>query len=121
MSSKIFLDSSVLVEWAKKTQTELYDYLSAATPYTLCVSHIVLSEFAYYWLVVEGKKAPVTLKRDGVIPRIIASHSPIDLLTKSVLLETGPAVIPLYLRYMEQYNGTGRPVASQRRPYPGYL
>lgn len=104
MSSKIFLDSSILVEWAKKTQVELFDHLTAATHYTLCISQIVLSEFAYYWLVVEGKKAPVTLKRDGAIPGIITNHSPVDLLAKLTLLESGPALIPLYLRYMEQYN-----------------
>ena len=64
----------------------------------------MLSEFAYYWLVVEGKKAPVTLKRTGAIPGIIATHSPVDLLTRLILLEAGPAIIPLYLQYMEQYN-----------------
>lgn len=104
MSSNIFLDSSILVEWAKKTQVELFDHLSTATQYTLCINEIVLSEFAYYWLVVEGKKAPVTLKRDGTIPGIISNHSPVDLLTKLTLLESDPAIIVLYLRYTQQYN-----------------
>lgn len=104
MSNKIFLDSSILVEWAKKTQVELFDFLTVGNEYNLCISQIVLSEFAYYWLVVEGKKAPVTLKRDGMIPSIIANHNPVELLTKLTLLEAGPTIIPLYLQYMEQYN-----------------
>ncbi len=103
MNNKVFLDSSVLVEWAKKTQIELYEYLST-TDYTLCVSQIVLSEFTYYWLAIEGKKAPTTLKRDGAISKIIGVYSPFDLLTKLTFLEPGDDILPLYLRYMEQYD-----------------
>jgi len=91
------MDSSVLVEWA-------FNYLTTATQYNLCINQIVLSEFTYYWLAIEGKKAPVTLKRDAVIPDLIAKHSPGDLLAKFVFLEPGQALIPLYLQYMEQYN-----------------
>lgn len=104
MNSRIFVDSSVLVEWAKKTQPDLYNHLANAVQYKLCISQVVLSEFTYYWLTVEGKKAPPTLKRDGVIPALLANHSPLDVLSRFTFLEPGPAVIPLYLRYMEQYN-----------------
>ena len=102
MNNKVFLDSSVLVEWAKKTQIELFDYLSITTDYTLCISQIVLSEFTYYWLAIEGKKAP--LKRDGAISQVIGVYSPVNLLTKLTFLEPGIDILSLYLRYMEQYN-----------------
>lgn len=103
MTNKIFLDSSILVEWAKKTQIDLYNYLTNSAQLELCVSQIVLSEFAYYWLTIEGKKAPPTLKRDGSIPAILAKNDPLPLLAKLTFLEAGAAVIPLYLRYMQQY------------------
>lgn len=48
MSSNIFIDSSVLVEWAKQTEVELFNYLTTATQYNLCINQIVLSEFTYY-------------------------------------------------------------------------
>lgn len=38
MSNKVFLDSSILVEWAKKTRINLYDYLIADKSYELCIS-----------------------------------------------------------------------------------
>ncbi len=104
MNSKIFLDSSVLVEWAKKTQIELFDYLSTDTQYTLCISQVVLSEFTYYWLAIEGKKSPVTLKRDGAVSQIVGSYSPADVLSRLTFLEPGNALIPLYLQFMVEYN-----------------
>ena len=104
MSSKLFIDSSILVEWAKKTQVDLFNYLTATNQYNLCISQIVLSEFTYHWLAVGGKKAPVTLKRDESIPNIIRLYNPTDLLVKLTWLEVSEAVIPLYLHYMQQYN-----------------
>jgi hypothetical protein len=79
MNNNIFLNSSILVVWAKKTEVELFNYLSSATKFNLCISQIVLSEFTYYWLAIEGKKAPVTLKRDSTIPLLVTAHSPINL------------------------------------------
>jgi predicted nucleic acid-binding protein len=88
----------------QKTEVELFNYLSSATKFNLCISQIVLSEFTYYWLAIEGKKVPVTLKRDSTIPLLVTAHSPINLLSKFTFLEPGHTVIPLYLRYMEKYN-----------------
>lgn len=104
MSNKLFLDSSILIEWAKKTKTDLYDYLVANDSYELCISQIPLSEFTFYWLAIGGKKAPLTLKRDEVIPDILRIYNPIDILTKFTWVESSSAILPLYLRYMEQYN-----------------
>lgn len=104
MNNKVFLDSSVLIEWAKKTETELYDYLVANPSYELCVSQIILSEFTFYWLAIGGKKAPLTLKRDGAISGILRIYSPIDVLTKLTWIEADSGIVPLYLQYMEQYN-----------------
>ena len=104
MSSKIFLDSSILVESTKGTKIELYDYLISRNDYEKCISQIVISEYTFYLLIIEGGKAPLTLKRDGTIPAIIGPHNPVGLLSNMTLLESGPAIIPLYLHYMEQYN-----------------
>lgn len=63
-----------------------------------------MSEYTFYLLIIEGGKAPLTLKRDKVIPEIISQHDPSDFLGKLTFLEPGPTVISLYLRYMQQYN-----------------
>lgn len=104
MNSKLFLDSSILVEWAKKTQPDLYNHLAEKTTYKLCISQIVLSEFVYYWLAVGGGKAPVTLKRDNAIPTILQIYNPTDLLTRLTWIDAGPDIISMHLRLMEQYN-----------------
>ncbi|GAB4007953.1 type II toxin-antitoxin system VapC family toxin [Spirosoma migulaei] len=104
MSSRIFLDSSILVESTKGTQTELFEYLIENDTYEMCINQIVLSEYTFYLLIIEGGKAPVTLKRDKTIPAIIEQHNPADFLSEMIFLEPGSAVIPLYLRYMEHYN-----------------
>ncbi len=82
MSNRVFLDSSILVEWAKKTRTDLFDYLVVSNAYELCISQITLSEFMYYWLAIGVGKAPVTLKRDIAISDILQLYSPKDVLTK---------------------------------------
>ena len=83
MSNKLFLDSSVLVEWAKKTKPALFDHLRTH-PYDLFISQITLSEFMYYWLAIGGGKAPVTLKRAGEVPLILRQYNPINLLNKLI-------------------------------------
>lgn len=65
---------------------------------------VVLSEYTFYLLIIEGGKAPLTLKRDKAIPPIIEQHNPADFLSKMIFLEPGSEIIPLYLSYMEKYN-----------------
>ncbi|WP_460982594.1 PIN domain-containing protein [Spirosoma fluminis] len=64
----------------------------------------MLSEYTFYLLIIEGGKAPLTLKRDKTIPAIVKQHNPTGVLSMLTFLEPGPAVVPLYLQYMEQYN-----------------
>lgn len=103
MSNRIFLDSSILVEKAKGTRIDLFDYL-ITSDYELCISQITLSEFTFYLLAIEGGKAPVTLKRDGSIPAIIAQHNPATFLQKLTFLPDSSDLIPIYLHCMEAYN-----------------
>lgn len=104
MTSKLFLDSSILVEWAKKTQPDLFDHLADNVAYELCISQIIVSEFVYYWLAVGGGKAPVTLKRDGAIANILQTYNPVNLLSKLTWIDANQQLIPLHLRLMQQYN-----------------
>ena len=101
---RVFLDSSMLVEKAKGRKQKLFDYLTANIDYELCISQIVLSEYTFYLLIIEGGKAPLTLKRDGVITTIIEQHNPAGFLDTLTFLEADAAIIPLYLRLMKDYN-----------------
>ena len=104
-NNKIFIDSSLLVERAKGTRPELLNELmSNPERYELCINDIVLSEFTFYLLIIEGEKAPLTLKRDGSIPQLIAESNPTQFLETFTHLSTFQNIIPLYLRLMQQYN-----------------
>lgn len=104
MSSKIFLDSSILVEYAKKSKTELLDELLRRPDLELCICETVLSEYTYYALIIEGQKAPRTLKERGAIPGILIQQSPEEFLGLFTVLPNSNALIPEYLRLMTAYN-----------------
>jgi predicted nucleic acid-binding protein len=71
MSNRIFLDSSILVEKAKGTKHELFDFLIENDSIEKCINTIVFSEFTYYYLAIEGSSSPRTLKEKKIIPAIL--------------------------------------------------
>jgi hypothetical protein len=94
------LDSSILVEWAKKTQPDLFNHLANDTQRSLCISQITLSEFVYYWLAIGSNKAPVTVKRDKGISDVLQNYDPTNTLSRLTWLESSSEIIPLHLRLM---------------------
>lgn len=65
------MDSSILVEKAKGTKEELFDFLIDNSTIEKCINTIVLREFTYYFLVIEGSSSPRTLKEKKIIPTIL--------------------------------------------------
>lgn len=104
MSSKIFLDSSILVEKAKRTREALFDYLIGDDSLEKCINPIVLSEFTYYYLAIEGDASPMSLKVRKAIQPILSENSPEALLKVFTFLRDDSSVISLYLTLMEKYN-----------------
>lgn len=103
-SNRLFLDSSVLVEWAKKAKVDLFNQLMDDTSVELCISETVVSEFIFYWLAITGGKAPTTLKGDGSVGEILMNYNPSPILDQMTLLVSSPAIVPLSLRFMQRYN-----------------
>ncbi|WP_229214047.1 hypothetical protein [Dyadobacter flavalbus] len=64
---KIFIDSSILVEFKKQSKTELLLELISNTDTELVINSIVLSEYTFYLLAIEGEKAPRTTKENKEI------------------------------------------------------
>ena len=75
-NNKIFLDSSILVEYVKGAKTDLLDYLLNDGNYTLFISQIVISEFYFHALAAYGSKSTLTLKMPGSIGGIMYLHQP---------------------------------------------
>lgn len=104
MTSRIILDSSILVEYTKRNKTELLDYLLQTRPGQLYINSTVLSEYTYHWLGNNGQKSPRTLQQTGMIGSLIEGNNQDEFLNLFTVLPSSNAIIPLYLRLMQQYN-----------------
>lgn len=103
-SNRILLDSSILVEKAKRTQHELFDALLQRDDFEKCICSAVLSEFAFHLLAIEGGKAPRTLKENALIPTLLSTNSPEALLHSFTFLPDSSETISVYLNLMIRYN-----------------
>jgi uncharacterized protein len=75
---KIFVDSSIIVEYIKGNQTDLFEHL-IVSEYELFTNAIVYSEFMFYYLAVLSGKSPLAVKENKQIKEIIEHNNPIDL------------------------------------------
>ena len=100
---KIFVESSILVEYIKGNQTDLLEHL-ISSDYELYTNAIVYSEFMFYYMAVVGEKSPLALKESKQIKKIIEQHHPIDMFTYFTTLQIGKDIKLLSYDYMQQYN-----------------
>ncbi|WP_229321286.1 PIN domain-containing protein [Larkinella knui] len=98
------LDSSLLVEKAKRTRVELFDILMQRNEYEKCICSPVLSEFTFHLLAIEGGKAPRTLKENRLIPALLTANPPDILLHLFTLLPDSSQTISIYIDLMIKYN-----------------
>lgn len=101
---KIFLDTSILVEYRKGTKTELLDEL-IDRQYQLCYNQIVLSEYLFVVLAHYGQKSLRTLKLAYYIPQLLSDHDFESLLQPLTFLEqVDQSVVKETPRLMSTYN-----------------
>ena len=86
--NKVFLDSSVLIEAIKGSQTVLLERLMSDEDYECCISAIVFSEFMFHFLAVNSSVAPLTLKMQKQIPSILQSNEAYQILQHFTFLNT---------------------------------
>lgn len=116
----LMLDSSVLVEYAKKRRTELLDYLINQSGVSLYINSIVLSEYTFHWLADKGKVSPRSLQQSRRVGELLTPTALIEPLKALTVLPADDRIVPLYLDLMQQYNGTGRPAITQRCAHHRY-
>lgn len=104
MTSRIVLDSSILIEYFKQNKIELLDFLLKAESVELCINSAVLSEGAYHWLARKGDKAPRSLQQAEQIPKILRDNNPLDFLSQFTVLPSNNSVVSIYLDLMQRYN-----------------
>lgn len=100
---KVFLDSSLLVEYIKETKTELLKYL-VTSKRNLYISSTVVSEFFYYYLAVQGKKSPLTLKVNQKISGCLYEGKYTGFLQQFEFLRDPPNVVSRIPLLMQKHN-----------------
>ena len=103
-NNKIFLDSSILVEYVKGAKIDLLDYLLNDASYTLFISQIVVSEFYFHALAAYGNKAPLTLKTSKLIGDIMHLHQPQQFLRLFDFLIDDANFVDASAQLMQRYN-----------------
>ena len=102
--TRIFVDSSILVEFKKRSRPELLLHFLTFPNLELLVNAIVLSEYTFYLLAIEGEKSPRSVKESQEIRHILDHDQPEEFLSIFKVLQNGNEIIPLYLRMMRRYN-----------------
>lgn len=76
MPSKILLDSSVLVEYRKGTQTELLEAILLNAEWEPVISQAVVSEYLFFHLAIFSGKSPLSVKTANEIGEFIQLGKP---------------------------------------------
>lgn len=100
---KIFIESSVLVEYLKGNQIALLEQL-ISSDHELYTNVIVYSEFIFYYLATIGEKSPLTIKEKKQIKDIIQKYEPIDVFSYFTILPIENEITLLSYDYMQKYN-----------------
>lgn len=104
MNNKIFIDSSILIEYYKGTKRDLINALLSDTTFGLCINQAVVSEYLFHHLGVSGGKAPLTLKTDNTIPAILKSYDPFPFLNLMEWLPDNKVLLQPAIDFMKTYN-----------------
>jgi predicted nucleic acid-binding protein len=107
-STKIFLDSSVLVEYFKERTeaVELVEYIFSRSDFRVFVNDIVYSEVAYIFIRTKAGKSHLTLKRDESLVRKLGEeflNSAYPVLETLEFLEVNRDVVSIANEFIVEY------------------
>ena len=76
MSSRIFLDSSLLIEYRKGALTDLFEAIMTDMDWQTYISQAVVSEYLFFHLAIFSGKAPLTVKSNHEVEHVLANGLP---------------------------------------------
>lgn len=104
MINSIFLDSSILIEYAKSNKVTLLHSL-IDQPSSICfINETVISEFYFHFLKLSTGKAPRTLQASNSINDVLEGNKNYLLLNVFEFLPNDRTLIHLVPAYMSKYN-----------------
>lgn len=102
---RIFLDSSILIEYIKGNKTSVLEAIvHPGSKFRPCINHIVYSEFLFHFLALTSRKSPLTLKRSSKIQMILTQYEPIDFIHSFTLLDMNQLIIEESYAMMKEHN-----------------
>jgi len=105
MSNRVFLDSSILVEYYKGTKTDLLESLLLEIPETrLFICQTTLSEYFFQCLKTDSGKAPLTVKSSGKIAEALSSTDHREFLSLFEYLSDGESLCQMCPEMMSKHN-----------------
>lgn len=100
---KIFVDSSVLIEYANERRPELLDALLDLS-HEIYINNIVVSEFVYKLLGIIAGKSPMSVCESGQIQETLEMHDTVGFLSNFSYLTISRAAMLKSIDYMKNYN-----------------
>jgi uncharacterized protein len=101
---KVFIDSSVLIEFENGRNQELLTKLLEKPALNLCLNSVVASEYFYKLLGILAGKSPMSVCESGKINEVLSEHDTLLFLSYFTLLDTPKEAIILSLSFMRTYN-----------------
>ncbi|WP_353484674.1 hypothetical protein [Haliscomenobacter sp.] len=102
---KIFLDSSVLIEYEKQTKTELLQKL-VQSDHKILINPIVVSEYLYQLLGILGGRSPMSICESGKINEVLSLHDTKTFLTGFHFLAIPEDALSLSVDFYEKIQFT---------------
>lgn len=100
---KIFVDSSVLIEFANERRPELLDALLDSS-HELYINNIVVSEFVYKLLGIIAGKSPMSVCENEQIQETLKMYDAVAFLSSFSYLTISKAAMLKSIDYMKNYN-----------------
>lgn len=100
---KVFIDSSLLVEYEKQAKTELLDALLESKN-LLYINPIVVSEYLYQMLGILGGRSPMAISESKKIAATLESHDLSSFLSEFRMLPIPDAAISESVAMMIKHN-----------------
>jgi len=100
---KIFVDSSVLIEFANERRPELLDALLDSS-HELYINNIVVSEFVYKLLGIIAGKSPMSVCESEQIQETLEMYDAVAFLSSFSYLTISKAAMLKSIDYMKNYN-----------------
>ncbi len=102
--NRIFIDSSILVEYIKGTKLSLLNKLVSHENNSCFVNETVVSEYLLYFLAINGNASPKSLKKSGKITEIFNQNFNHKFLLAFSFLASDENLFSLTPLLMAEYN-----------------